>query len=311
MTLVDMLIQLMVFGSAAITTLALVRQTEVWLTVRGRLGSTASAGLAPVLVKGGKVESPVLRWIKARTLDQSKEESALRRDLANAGFDSPAAPIWYVIIRLGAAVGLPLLYLLLQSLSGNASGSGAIFLPLVSCVVGFFGPQFYLRQKTNDRRTELMSQFPDTLDLLVICIEAGMGLEAAFVRVGEETQGSHPRLAKEIVRMSQEIGAGRSRGDALRALAERTDVDMIRSFAGVIIQSDALGASMGQTLRTFSHEMRETRYLQAEEKAMRIPVLMTIPLVACILPVIVTALLLPAVIDVIRTVAPALHGGAG
>jgi len=108
--------------------------------------------------------------------------------------------------------------------------------------------------------------------------------------------------------MSDELRAGRSRADALRNLADRADVDAVKSFVALLIQTDSLGTSVGQTLKTYAAEMREHRFLRAEEKAMRIPVLMTIPLVACILPVIVTALLLPPIIDVIRTLVPALKG---
>jgi tight adherence protein C len=95
----------------------------------------------------------------------------------------------------------------------------------------------------------------------------------------------------------------------LRALGERTDVESVKSFAALLIQTDTLGTSIAQTLRTYANEMREHRMLTAEEKAMRIPVLMTVPLVACILPVIITALMLPVMIDVVRNLLPALHGG--
>ena len=112
--------------------------------------------------------------------------------------------------------------------------------------------------------------------------------------------------------VSQELRAGRSRAEALRSLADRVQVDVIKSFVALLIQTDALGVSIAQSLRTYSHEMRQHRMLKAEEKAMRIPVLLTIPLVACILPVIVTAVMLPAIIDTVRNVIPALtHISAG
>jgi tight adherence protein C len=143
---------------------------------------------------------------------------------------------------------------------------------------------------------------------MVVCVEAGLGLESAFIRVAEDVKESHPRIAEEFDRMSDELRAGRSRADALRNLAARADVDAVKSFVALLIQTDSLGTSVGQTLKTYAAEMREHRFLKAEEKAMRVPVLMTIPLVACILPVIVTALMLPPVIDVIRTMVPALKG---
>jgi tight adherence protein C len=145
---------------------------------------------------------------------------------------------------------------------------------------------------------------------MVVCVEAGLSLDAAFIRVGQEVKESHPRIAEEFDRVSEQLRAGRGRAEALRAMADRTGVPAVRSFVALLIQTETLGASIAQTLRTFSNEMRETRFIKAEEKAMRIPVLMTLPLVCCILPVIVTALLLPAIIDVMRTLMPALtHGG--
>jgi len=146
------------------------------------------------------------------------------------------------------------------------------------------------------------------LDLMVVCVEAGLSLDASFVRVGQEMAQSHPGISGEIERVTDQLRAGRARPDALRAMADRTGVSGIKSFVALLIQTEVLGSSIAQTLRTFSSEMRETRFIKAEEKAMRIPVLMTIPLVACILPVIITALLLPAMIDVSQTLMPALTG---
>jgi tight adherence protein C len=160
----------------------------------------------------------------------------------------------------------------------------------------------------SSRQADLEAEFPDALDLMVVCVEAGLSLDAAFIRVGQEIGESHPRISQEFERVSEQLRAGRARADALRAMAERTGVPAIKSFAALLIQTEMLGAGVAQTLRTFSSEMRQTRYVRAEEKAMRIPVMMTIPLVACILPVIVTALLLPAIIDVVRTLMPALMG---
>jgi tight adherence protein C len=179
---------------------------------------------------------------------------------------------------------------------------------LILSAIGFIGPRAFVDNRANGRRTQLEYEFPDALDLMVVCMEAGLGIEAAFVRVGSETVRSHPLISNEINRCSQEFRAGRSRADALRAMASRTMVDAVRSFVALLIQTDALGTSVGQTLKTYADEMREHRFLRAEEKAMRIPVLLTVPLVACILPVIIVSLLLPPAIDVMRTLLPALTG---
>ena len=115
------------------------------------------------------------------------------------------------------------------------------------------------------------------------------------------------RISAEFRNVSQELRAGRTRAEALRSLGDRTQVDVVKSRRALLIQTDALGVSIAQSLRTYSQEMRQHRMLKAEEKAMRIPVLLTIPLVGCILPVIITAALLPAIINTIRVVAPALN----
>jgi tight adherence protein C len=229
--------------------------------------------------------------------------------LVLAGFDNPNAVVWYVVCRFALAILLPGIFILMQFLSAKpATGLGIAIWPLVLCGIGLYAPHRILSALASSRQTSLEIEFPDALDLMVVCVEAGLSLDASFVRVGQEMQESHPGISGEIGRVTEQLRAGRSRPDALRAMADRTGVNAIRSFVALLIQTEMLGAGIAQTLRTFSTEMRETRFIKAEEKAMRIPVLMTIPLVACILPVIVTALLLPAMIDVTQTLMPALTG---
>ena len=143
---------------------------------------------------------------------------------------------------------------------------------------------------------------------MLVCVEAGLGLEAAFARVGQEMTRSHPLLAEQLGSVVLELRAGRSREDALRRMADRAGVDEIRAFATLLIQSTKLGSSIGQTLRVYASEMREKRRMRAEEKAHRLPVLLSIPLVACMLPVMIGVLMLPAVIRTVRVLMPALAG---
>ena len=134
-------------------------------------------------------------------------------------------------------------------------------------------------------------------------------LEAAFDRVGREMMHSHPLVAKLLAGVVLELRAGRSREDALHRMGERARVDQIRSFVTLVIQSDRLGSSIGKTLRVYAAEMRERRRLAAEERAHRLPVLLSIPLVACMLPVMIGVLMLPAAIRVVRELIPAMAGG--
>jgi len=304
-----------VFVAVVTVTLWLSQRLQAALALQRRLreggqGATAKVARASI-VKKSAVTNPLLAWVQSSTsISNIQDRNRLKLALARAGFESPAAPVWFVIVRFGLAVGLPLLFLLGQSLSatpytGMPLIGGAVFL----CATGFIAPQAIVDRIGGTRRMKIEHEFPDSLDLMVVCVEAGLGLESSFVRVAQETQESHPHVAREFNLVSDEMRAGRTRAEALRNLGERMDVTALKSFAALLIQTDALGTSIAQTLRTYSQEMREHRFLKAEEKAMRIPVLMTIPLVACILPVVVSALLLPPMIDMARDFAPALRGG--
>jgi tight adherence protein C len=310
---VEIIVEALIFLAVVMTAMAAMREIERMLDQRRRLsGPDGADGLAastPLLAQR-EGQNPFFRWVQASTsISDDRERQKLRQSLLLAGYSSPNAAIWYVIGRFALAIALPALFLLFQSLSTKpATGGALIYWPLVLCGVGLFAPSRILAHLAKSRQTQLEFEFPDALDLMVVCVEAGLSLDAAFIRVGREIGESHPRIAEEFERVSEQLRAGRARPDALRAMANRTGVTAIRSFVALLIQTEMLGSGIAQTLRVFSAEMRETRFLKAEEKAMRIPVVMTVPLVACILPVIVTAALLPAMIDVVRTLLPALAG---
>lgn len=308
----DLLIQVLTFAAVFGGVIVLQRAIGAYLAVRRRLGQDASApaAVASSVIRTDTVSNRFLLWVQAATAPKgSKDSQALRRALAFAGFNSPAAPIYYVICRFSLAIGLPMLLVVGLPLVGRPlSGLGAVVFPLFLCAIGLIAPKSFVDRRGAMRREQMEHEFPDALDLLVVCVEAGLGLEAAFVRVAQEVRESHPRIAEEFKALSDELGAGRSRADALRALADRVNVNSVKSFVALLIQTDVLGVSIAQSLRTYSVEMRESRYMKAEEKAMRIPVLMTLPIVACFMPVIIVALLLPAAIDTTRTLMPALKG---
>lgn len=311
----ELIVETLTFFIAVAVTFALSDELQRVLEQRRRLGEQVTQTVlasAPVLQKRGSA-NPFMLWVQSSTsISDSGSRKKLGRELSLAGFDHPSAPIWFVIIRFGLAIGLPLGFLIVRSAAGmSGAGAGVIFWSIILCCAGLLAPRSFLDRRVAARRQRMEFEFPDALDLMVVCVEAGLSIEAAFIRVGQEVRRSHPRIAEEFARVSDELRAGRTRAEALRAFGDRTGVSGVKSFAALVIQTEALGTSIAQTLRTYSVEMRETRYLKAEEKALRIPVLMTIPLVACILPVIVTALMLPAIIDVIRVLIPALTGTHG
>lgn len=243
------------------------------------------------------------------SLGDSKD-NARRQLLAAAGFTAPYATRVYTLVRLVLVIGLPLFVLALFYLSGSTPGIFTLYMSLViAACLGLYVPNIFVRARAARRQRELINGFPDALDLMLVCVEAGLGLEATFTRVGMEMTTSHPLLSEQFGAVVLELRAGRSYEDSLRRLADRAGADEIRAFATLLIQSTKLGSSIAQTLRVYASEMRERRRMRAEEKAHRLPVLISIPLVACMLPCMIGVLMLPAAIRVVRAIVPALHGG--
>lgn len=308
-----LLLELVVGLAVAVASYAVLRVVKA-PALRPRAAQPAAERPAPAsgLILDDKPTQPVLAWVQRATgLGESAEGHKLKRDLRLAGFEHPAARPLFVLVRFCLALILPFILIGLQSVSTNPLPKPAFVLLCTALgILGFSIPGLYVGRTAASRREQIEHQFPDALDLLVVCIEAGLGLDTAFIRVGRETRGSHPRISWELERLAIELRAGRTRADALRAFAERTDAQAVKAFVALMIQTDRLGTSVGQTLRAYSTEMRGARYLEAEKKAMRVPVLMTIPLIVFILPVVIAALLLPPMLDIARVVMPSMaHGG--
>ena len=243
------------------------------------------------------------------SLVDSQGES-LRARLIAAGYNSPLAPKLFTAIRLAMLVLLPSVLIGAIFLGGSeVSPLKLYFFGVALAVFGLYAPNLFISAKADRRREAIVNGFPDSLDLMLVCVEAGLGMEAAFDRVGREMLNSHPLVAQMLSIVTLELRAGSTREEALRNMASRTQVTEIRSFATLLIQSDKLGSSIGETLRVYASEMREKRRMRAEEKAHRLPVLLSVPLVACMLPVMIGVLMVPAIIRVIRELLPAMGGG--
>lgn len=265
-------------------------------------------------LRSDQVESAWLRLVnrveKAGLSLVDTKDAVLRQRLVAAGFTATYAPRVYTFVRMVMVFALPLLVLSLYwAMGATPSLTRLYFTVIITASLGLYLPVLYVRVRADRRMEEILNGFPDALDLMLVCVEAGLGLEAAFARVGMEMTQSHPRLAEQLGMVVLEMRAGRNREDALRRMADRAGADEIRAFATLLIQSTKLGSSVAQTLRVYASEMRERRRMRAEEKAHRLPVLLSIPLVACMLPVMIGVLMLPAAIRVMRAVIPALTGG--
>jgi tight adherence protein C len=238
------------------------------------------------------------------------DQDRLSKLLRSAGFKSPSAPKLYTLTRLGLIFLLPSAYVLLAYAGGDPPSFFKLYLiGSVLALLGLLIPRLFVQARADRRKEEIVNGFPDCLDLTLVCVESGLGLEAAIDRVGREMVMSHPRVAELLSITVLQLRAGASREEAFRKLADAAEVDDIRSFTTLVIQSDKLGTSIATTLRVYAAEMREKRRMRAEEKAHRLPVLISIPLVACMLPTMIGTLMLPAVIMVAREILPIMAGG--
>lgn len=249
--------------------------------------------------------------IEAAGLNLADTKSdALREKMIAAGFANPAAPRIYTLVRLLLIVLVPAVVVGLLLLRGQEISLFKLYIIGSLCALaGLFVPALVVQARVDRRREAIVNGFPDCLDLLLVCVEAGLGLEAALDRVGREMALSAPLVSQMLTAATLQLRAGATREVALRRMADMVKVDEIRSFTTLLIQSDKLGTSIAQTLRIYAMEMREKRRMRAEEKAHRIPVLISIPLVACMLPTMIGVLVLPAAVRVVRQVLPAMTGG--
>ena len=284
--------------------------------VRERLasGSASSGQSAEFNAAGLRVHDARGAWVSLVTAIEKTgvplvdtKDATLRSRRVAAGYTQEYAPRIYSLVRLMMVLGLPIAAFAFMWASGvTPSLVKLYFIGMIMALLGLYLPSLFIRAKADRRQREIINGFPDALDLMLVCVEAGLGLEAAFARVGMEMTRSHPLLAEQLGSVVLELRAGRSQEDALRRMADRAGADEIRAFATLLIQSNKLGSSIAQTLRTYAAEMRERRRMRAEERAHRLPVLLSVPLVTCMLPVMIGVLMLPAVIRTIRIILPAM-----
>jgi len=305
------LFALVAAGAYFVTAAVAARQASRSRLVEGDIGGHQVVGAS---LRSQQAEGAWLKLVNGiekagLSLVDTKDDS-LRKKLVAAGYTATYAPRLYTLIRLVLVIGLPVSLVLLMWATGSTPSIFKVYAAVViSALAGLYVPAVFIAAKADRRQREIINGFPDALDLMLVCVEAGLGMDSAFARVGMELTTSHPKLAEQFGAVVLELRAGRSHEDALRRMADRAGAEEIRAFATLLIQSSKLGSSIAQTLRVYAAEMREHRRMRAEEKAHRLPVLLSIPLVGCMLPVMIGVLMLPAMIRVIRTMLPAMGGG--
>jgi tight adherence protein C len=232
-----------------------------------------------------------------------EDMSRLEQRMAEAGIRRRDSSIVFVGIQASAVATLLLLFAALQLLSHHF-----FFFVVLALFLGACLPDLFLRLMISRRKERIQLGLPDALDLTVICVEAGLGLDQSLLRIGQEIRVPHPDLSDELRLTNLEINMGRSRADALRNLGRRTGVDDLKALCAVLIQTDRFGTSIGQALRVFSDSLRVKRRQRAEERAAKLPVKMMPPLVVFIFPSVFVPVVGPAVIAIIRDLLPAMNG---
>jgi tight adherence protein C len=296
--------------------MALTLAIVLFLTVVLVVFSFGAAAYAPFSVLGSRLRA--LGWQRTETKEKPAFKERLEQALDPLSKALPLSPSevsrarkWliqagyreqrHVTIYVGARVLLALVgIVMVVAIKGDFDllwivGVGGI---------GFFIPRFLLKRKIRDRQRRITLALPDALDLTVICVEVGLALDQALMRVGEDLRHAHPDLSDEFYLVNLEMRAGKPRAEALRNLVERTGVDDVRALVATLVQTDRFGTSVSQALRVHSDSLRTERRQRAEEQAAKTTIKMIVPLVLFVLPSIIFVTLGPAIIQLFRILMP-------
>ncbi|HEV2707620.1 MAG TPA: type II secretion system F family protein [Pyrinomonadaceae bacterium] len=251
----------------------------------------------PLTKMAERVAAPLARLAPP----SAAEAHRLQKKLMQAGYRSPNAPAIFRAMQIGVLFGYPALALLVGV--ALARPFDQLLIPvLVAFVKGFFLPRLWLSRAVKRRQQRVRWGLADALDLMVVSIEAGLGLNAALVRVGEELKNVHPEISEEFELTNLEIRVGRDRDEALRNLAERTGVEDLRSLVAMLIQADRFGTSIARAVRVYSDSLRTKRRQRAEQAAQKAAVKLLFPLACFLFPTLFIVILGPAALNLIDTI---------
>ncbi len=269
---------------------------------------------------GDKEKSQVSPWL-GRIIELTKpvaqlavpkegwESSQLRIRFMNAGYRNETAPTIFFMAKTVLTFALPIIFILYITLGAADFEADILMLCIiVSAALGYFLPNVFLERRIAYRKREIFESFPDAMDLIIVCVESGLGLDAALARVSEEVHMISPVLSEELHLINLELRAGSSRERALRNLALRTGVEDIDTLVAMLVQSDRVGTSIAQALRVHAENLRTKRRLRAEEAAAKIALKLLFPLIFFIFPSMLLVLLGPAIISINRVLLPTLAG---
>jgi len=244
--------------------------------------------------------------------DEGWSDSALKSRLVKAGYYSPRALRVFIGNKVFIGLLIPAAIIMIAFLNGYSPAANnlyVILLVVLAALLGYNIPNFILVHRINRRRLEFSESFPDAMDMFVVCVEAGLGLDAAIQRVSGELRHSHPVLAGEFTVLSLELRSGKSREEALRSLAERTGLNEVHELVTLLVQADHFGTSIADALRIHAKEMRTLRIQRAREKAAKLPVKLIFPILLLIFPALFLVILGPAAVRIYQQFIMGVTGG--
>jgi tight adherence protein C len=252
------------------------------------------------IAKASPLVAPIMRRLVPTDM---KKISILRRRLVCAGYYRPSAIGYFYAARVGlAATFIALLAIAAPVLASRLPEQMVPLIGLAGTASAFYFPDIWIGMRTRKLQRQYREGFPDALDLLVVCVEAGLSLDSAISRVGQEIGHAHPAISENFALMALELRAGGSRADVLHNLAERMGIDEVRSMVTLLLQSEELGTSIADALRVYSDDMRAMRMLRAEAKAQALPVKLALPLGFFVFPTMMIVILLPVMIRIFRVI---------
>ena len=226
----------------------------------------------------------------------------IKQKFIMAGYRGDFPILVYYAFKTILSICLPILFLIVEFVSSSTTSLTTIaFYTLGLVAIGYYGPDLYLKHLIKVRQREIFETFPDALDLMRVCVGAGLGLDAAIARVGKELEANHSALGEEFRELSLQLRAGIARNEALNNLAVRTGVDDVNALVTMLIQSERFGTNVSESLKIHADALRNKRRMQAQEAGSKVPAKLSIPMMLCIFPVLYIVILGPAMIAIYRT----------
>lgn len=277
-----------------------------------RLAAQGKKGQKGLRRESGREIKALKRFSKFLEPEDAKELSAAQQRMMQAGYHGKHAvrdfaALQFILAILGMTISFLVVFVIAPEQFEHPMMMGAgLVVPLL---IGYYGPRRWIEKRVEARKEEIISGFPDALDMMLICVEAGQSLDQSIQRVSREIAPAYPGLGEELAQVGEQVKAGRERSEVLKDLAKRCDITDITSFVTVMVQASTYGTSITDALRVFGAEMRDKRIMRAEEKANLLPTKMTLGTMMFTVPPLLIILIAPSVVGIMQDLNGGLVGG--